>query len=1212
MAGQGSARVSLREIDLSQVRNPQQTPQGVPAAVVGPARKGPAFVPRTFANMQQFNEVFGSMLEQDREANSNLYGPLALNEWMKSSQAGTYLRVLGVGDGKPATSGKTNKAGFIVGEELVQEVSDNVGKVGKNPKAEISQDSETDALKVGRTYFLGCFMKDKEDSRFLCDSGVQAETSQATIAKVFDLNGLSTEVVNNGTQQEAQLFIPKEIINSVATAKVSDDVTLTFKFKNNLTADVSTLSDDVVEVDAGASDADIADYLILFLNLDSAVSVTGVTEANKYQYNKISINPREVFGNTAAEEANDTAAVTFNLPAGKEGDEAFIVQSVGGNGLIIDGKNVGVKSFFTGATLATPVIRGVLMTPQGIRPALNPTAALDQFTDVAHALDNGSIVNPRKESHSLDFGATAGNADDKLVGYVVGDVDSSQSFRLILNGYRDTENPAVLNCSFDPDSPSYFAKVLNTDPTKIEELGHYLYAYWDVDKDVSIPANDGLKRAGNLLSKTTNYESMIGFLVAGEGDGNGRRTESNGKPNYEDFSSKYSTAKTPWIVSQFSQGQNTSARQSTGLSGGVKKLFRLHALDDGKVSNGQYRLLISNLGYNGDSDYGTFTLALEKFDSNAITGETLISWSNANLNPNSRNFIGRLIGDMQTYYDFESDEGKQKLVQKGQYEVKNSFVRIELSQELKTGLLPVDLLPTGFHGHSHLFTKSDGNFVEKIAAENMIFTNDDNNAGTETLSQAQVLPMDFVKSINRIVGDVQESDDDLAWGVKFSKRENIETSKAGHKELSEQVFNRSISSWAKFFPSFGSNPALISNPDQTDLNQNSFFSLEKILIPSSSLDASGDISSWDGALYKRKSFTPHSGDRYVTISQDAKGSNSKFLKFRCMFQGGFDGTNIFDKEKSEFSGTASLREGQDETGTQDFVGPTIMSFRRAVDVLSDKSSLEFQLLSIPGQRSRQVTDYAIDACENRFDSLFIMDIEQKDAQNIFIEDLYERPSVMKTIKEFEKRVLDSSFAAAYFPDVLMRRPSDNAPILVPPTVGMMGVMSRNDSIADPWFAPAGLNRGKLNAFESQVQMNRDVLDSLYDADINPIYVPAGREGEVYAFGQKTLLQDASALDRINVRRLLIDIRRKVKKVGEQLLFEPNRASTLSKFSSLVEPIMADVQQRRGVERYKVQIDTTTTTQNDIENNTIRGKIYLQPTKSIEFISLDFVVANTIQ
>ena len=124
-------------------------------------------------------------------------------------------------------------------------------------------------------------------------------------------------------------------------------------------------------------------------------------------------------------------------------------------------------------------------------------------------------------------------------------------------------------------------------------------------------------------------------------------------------------------------------------------------------------------------------------------------------------------------------------------------------------------------------------------------------------------------------------------------------------------------------------------------------------------------------------------------------------------------------------------------------------------------------------------------------------------------------------------------------------------------------------------------------------------------------MPAGRSGEVFTFGQKTLLRDQSALDRINVRRLLINVRRRVRKIAEQLLFEPNRESTLNRFSQLVEPIMADVQARRGVDRYKVQIDTNTTTQNDIENNTIRGKIYLQPTKSVEFISLDFVVTNSI-
>jgi len=112
------------------------------------------------------------------------------------------------------------------------------------------------------------------------------------------------------------------------------------------------------------------------------------------------------------------------------------------------------------------------------------------------------------------------------------------------------------------------------------------------------------------------------------------------------------------------------------------------------------------------------------------------------------------------------------------------------------------------------------------------------------------------------------------------------------------------------------------------------------------------------------------------------------------------------------------------------------------------------------------------------------------------------------------------------------------------------------------------------------------------------------------FGQKTLQQAQSALDRVNVRRLLIDLRRKVRAVANTFVFEPNRASTLARFQSQVQPILQTVQAQQGVERFKVVIDTTTTTQADVENNTVRGKIFLQPTRSLEFVSLDFVVTNT--
>jgi hypothetical protein len=1229
MAGQGSARVTLREIDLSQVRNPQELPQGVPAAVVGPARKGPAFVPQTFANMQQFNETFGSMIENTKESNSNLFGPLALNEWMKNSRAGTYIRVLGTGNGlKSDSGGKVTDAGFRVGEQLVHEVGEagqvgqGPGKVSANPHANMA--NADDATDIARTHMLGCFMKDSPGSRLLCDAGVQAETNAAEIPTD---RRITFNTAENG--DTLQIFIPKELINSSGAGAVTEDVTLTVVVKTE--AEVYTaIPKDTIQLE-DVVDATLATNLLAALAVDetagTTVSSSGTMNADNanshgdvgkdWIFSSLSFNPSDLFDTTGSA----GVVVALKLPAGKEGDEAFIVETAGTLNHLIPGTTaLNEKVFFTGAAMAAPVIRGVLMAPQGIVPSLNPAAALHAVFSHVGPTVGGTLaveddVRRRADLDPADADKTYGAAPaSNLIGYQVGEVDSKQSFKLILNGFKNAQKPFVLDCSFDPDSPSYISKVLNTDPTKIEECGHYLYAHWDVKADIAIPANDALSKGDSLLSENASdsafYQNMIGFLVAGAA---GRNTSSANKPNYESFESRYQTACTPWIVSQFfSKNADTSPRPLTAKSGEAFKLFKLHALDDGKIGNHQYRVLVENIRYSGESEYGIFDMTLEKFNSDAISGQPVASWKNLTLDPNSRNFIARVIGTKHTYYDFDKELNRQRIKESGQYALKNKFVRVELSSDVKNNVQPIESVPTGFQSHSYLFTGADGNFIESadIGIAGRVFTNAADDKVTETLSKAQILPLDFVKSINRVSGSGLEADADLAWGVKFGLRENRDDS---NRELVEQVFNRSISSWSKYYPALDSNPALRSG-DDADGFQKSMFSLEKIIIPSTGLSAD-EITSWDGAIYERRAdvVSPITGGRYVRIEKDANGSNVRYLKFRCMFQGGFDGVNIFDKEKSDLTGVASLRESQDETGSSKFTGPTVMSYRRAVDVLSDKSAAEFQLLAIPGQKAPSVTDYAITACEDRFDAMLLIDIVSRDAQDSVIEDSLVKPSVRRTIKDFSNRVLNTSFAAAYFPDVLIRRPSDRAPIVVPPSVGMLGVMSRNDAIADPWFAPAGLERGRIvNAFDSQVQMNRDLLDELYDADINPIYVPAGRSGEVYAFGQKTLLQDQSALDRINVRRLLIDIRRKVKKIGEQLLFEPNRESTLKRFSSLVEPIMSSVQKRRGVVRYKVQIDTTTTTQNDVENNTIRGKIYLQPTKTIEFISLDFIVTNTIQ
>jgi phage tail sheath protein FI len=262
-------------------------------------------------------------------------------------------------------------------------------------------------------------------------------------------------------------------------------------------------------------------------------------------------------------------------------------------------------------------------------------------------------------------------------------------------------------------------------------------------------------------------------------------------------------------------------------------------------------------------------------------------------------------------------------------------------------------------------------------------------------------------------------------------------------------------------------------------------------------------------------------------------------------------------------------------------------------------------------RHTSVTDYAIAAVENRFDALYIMDVEEKDQTDKFITgslDL-QRPSVQYTINEFANRNLDTSFAAAYYPDVVMQDPATRTNVVVSPSVAVLGAFALNDTVAHPWFAPAGFSRGALpRVLETQVKLNRSNLDDLYEVDINPLTSFADTNG-VVVFGQKTLLASQSALDRVNVRRLLIEVRRRVRRIANTFIFEPNRESTLARFSAAVNPALQQIQAQRGLDRYKVQIDTTTTTQADVENNTIRGKVYLQPTRSLEFISLDFVVTN---
>jgi len=332
------------------------------------------------------------------------------------------------------------------------------------------------------------------------------------------------------------------------------------------------------------------------------------------------------------------------------------------------------------------------------------------------------------------------------------------------------------------------------------------------------------------------------------------------------------------------------------------------------------------------------------------------------------------------------------------------------------------------------------------------------------------------------------------------------------------------------------------------------------------------------------------------------------VKFTLPLQGGFNGCNIFDTDQSKMLNASAKRE-MDDSAQGETAGNTVASHRKAIDIMASKTDVDIQLLSIPGLRHSSITDYAINSTEQRFDAMYIMDPEERDQfNNVITSSAVSTPHVLNTVTAFKNRSLDSSFAAAYFPDLIVTDPTTQALVQVPPSVSVLGAYSVNDKLGHPWFAPAGFTRGALDTVEmAAVRLNRTNLDDLYDADLNPITAFPGTG--ITVWGQKTLMAASSALDRVNVRRLLISVRRKVKNIANTLLFEPNREETLEKFSALVNPVLQQVQEQSGVDRFKVVIDTTTTTQADVENNTIRGKIFLQPTRSVEFIALDFVVTN---
>ena len=525
--------------------------------------------------------------------------------------------------------------------------------------------------------------------------------------------------------------------------------------------------------------------------------------------------------------------------------------------------------------------------------------------------------------------------------------------------------------------------------------------------------------------------------------------------------------------------------QSQTISGDRYNLFKIETLGVGNAANTKVKIAITNIKAAGSvsgTDYGVFTVVVRDFADTNKKKNVLETYSNVNLDPNSPNFISRVIGDRKL-----SINASGKITETGDWVNNSKYIRIANLNEAA----PVQAVPFG-HG-------------------------------------AYTLPISASAAVGALIPEVT-----FITGS---------TTQYGGIDLDGNTDNSIY---------------LKPIPDGAGVGENSAFGL----------DASNGGS--------------------LTV-----GSTS--AQFIVAFQEGFDGMNPATPINKGGDINAGNTQGFNLSSS---TASGSIAYGKAIAALSNADEFDINMVVAPGvSKNLHSSTFTsiLDMVEARSDAFFIADAGNA---NLTLE---------QTITEAEG--VDSNYAAFYYPWVKTIDVNTNKLITVPPSVLLPGVFASNDRVAAEWFAPAGLNRGGLTGAVSVLnRLTQSEKDSLYEAKVNPIVQFPGQG--IVVFGQKTLQDKPSALDRINVRRLLLTVRKYIASTSRYLVFEQNTAETRNRFLNIVNPYLEAIQQRQGLYAFKVVMDASNNTPDVIDRNIMKGAIYLQPTKTAEFIQIDFNILPT--
>jgi hypothetical protein len=828
------------------------------------------------------------------------------------------------------------------------------------------------------------------------------------------------------------------------------------------------------------------------------------------------------------------------------------------------------------------------------------------YIDAGNIYLSGTVYGGDNLSHQGATGGTTGS-NNTVIG-----TDSDNLFTVVISGSDNKEQK--IRFGFDDSADTFIRKRFNTNPQLLSTPGTFYPSSVAKDYWLGETFEQELRDRGFT-------SGSLGVMMAIS------KAATTGPWDMEPQSTR--EARTGWFI-----GQDLGT-PAAYVPFSQQKLFRLVGRGHGEWLHKNCKISIEKIRQSTSTTtgYGTFSLVIRDIsdtDSNVVVLER---YDNLTLDPTSPNFVSRKIGDQYVSWDTE----ERRLKTYGDYPNLSKFVYVDTDADVEAGAIPDDLLPFGYFGPPRFRAaydvnasgsvnsspggggayKADGG-IEQTTFSSLFLTggwgivSPGGRDGSATMYLSAGLGIATAASVSALEGmctgsfvfpvvrlRTSASDGDLSdpkdayFGMQTTR---TATSTTHDKSVAD--YHRLL--YAEYTAGGGQNATDPYNV--TGVEDYAYvFSLDDIVLKTA---GGTDFYYSSGSRRRESSFTSASYENLL---------NTGVNRFTAPLWGGFDG---FDIKKPD--PLANTNTGMSATSTVDssYVHNT---WKRAIDTVTDPEVVDMNLLVAPGLTTTSLTAHMINVCEERADALALIDLP-----SVYIpphEQYYSsRSSRIGTTptnaaNDLKDRQIDSSYGCTFYPWVQTRDESTGKLVWIPPSVAMLGVLGSSEAKSEVWFAPAGFNRGGLsegaagipvtNASEKLTSKNRDTL---YEARINPIasFPSTG----IVVFGQKTLQERQSALDRINVRRLVIYLKKSISILSTQILFEQNVQATWNRFKSLVEPFLANVKTKFGITDYRLILDESTTTPDLIDQNILYAKIMIKPARAIEYIAIDFVIAST--